>query len=721
MEEFLGAFTVASILFIIPLGGVVSSVVAARIRRNVSLTAVFRGIDRGEEKAEVEEGIVAEVESQPSGTARVLRSAREVLRRFEETAGRQWMTWAGAAVLFAGVVFFVKYAADHGWFGPTFRVSFAAALGLFLTGAGVRFVRREAGPLGKALMGVGLSITTLSIYAAHGMYDLIPTSAAFALLVITAAGGLTLSLIHDTLSVSIVSTVCALATPIFLMDGLGHRDATMAYILLVDLTVLTTAFFKRWRALDVLAFVGTWAVFAVWFAESYDAGQKTPALLWAGVFFALFSVLPAAGHLLERSKMRGERLAVLVLNAAAGLAAATLVLEEPETALGAWCAAMGIVYVVIGGFVRLRNPRDAVCYHLANGLGAGLLVTGAPMIVSQDALPPALAATGLIFASLGTFLDYFPARVSGFGVLVAGGLTAAFQVQGPSLQDGAYPLLANPDFGVSLAVCAAFAAFAVLQGLRMKTARSRADMVMMRMGGLTAAFGLLASSSEDLIRWGAAMDSEYLALASLPLMWASGALALVFTSRRTGSRTVYVGALAALATGVAFAVTSYLVPQPGWYSVVDNPRFLGAVILAWVPLVFKILGEKPRWLAELYKVLFIAMFLGALSAETYAGPFSVLDDPQRAGRAALTALTLVWAVYGAAALIAGFAKDSRTVRLAALGIFAVAVTKLAIFDLSALEEGYRIVSFAALGLTMVGGSYLYHRAQRRLQSKDAHV
>jgi len=43
--------------------------------------------------------------------------------RIERMLGRQWMTWAGVLALFLATGFFVKYAMERGWLGPTARWS----------------------------------------------------------------------------------------------------------------------------------------------------------------------------------------------------------------------------------------------------------------------------------------------------------------------------------------------------------------------------------------------------------------------------------------------------------------------------------------------------------------------------------------------------------------------------------------------------------------------
>ena len=57
----------------------------------------------------------------------------------------------------------------------------------------------------------------------------------------------------------------------------------------------------------------------------------------------------------------------------------------------------------------------------------------------------------------------------------------------------------------------------------------------------------------------------------------------------------------------------------------------------------------------------------------------------------------------------GFWKRSAFVRWQALALIAFTIGKVFLYDVSALQQGYRIVSFIALGAVLMGISYIYHR------------
>jgi uncharacterized membrane protein len=77
----------------------------------------------------------------------------------------------------------------------------------------------------------------------------------------------------------------------------------------------------------------------------------------------------------------------------------------------------------------------------------------------------------------------------------------------------------------------------------------------------------------------------------------------------------------------------------------------------------------------------------------------------------------IWLIYGAGLMMFGFWKRSAFVRWQALVLIAFTIGKVFLFDVSELEQGYRILSFIALGAVLMAISYVYHRDWLRLGSR----
>lgn len=80
-----------------------------------------------------------------------------------------------------------------------------------------------------------------------------------------------------------------------------------------------------------------------------------------------------------------------------------------------------------------------------------------------------------------------------------------------------------------------------------------------------------------------------------------------------------------------------------------------------------------------------------------------------ASRAEINAYSLAWILYSIALLAAGFKFRLKALRAASFVVMLLAVGKVFLFDASALDGLARVMSFALLGLCLIGISYLYMR------------
>ena len=93
------------------------------------------------------------------------------------------------------------------------------------------------------------------------------------------------------------------------------------------------------------------------------------------------------------------------------------------------------------------------------------------------------------------------------------------------------------------------------------------------------------------------------------------------------------------------------------------------------------------------------------AVDALAGDLTVREQ----GQAVLSAF---WSVLGLGLLWAGLRRDERTWRLAGFGLLTVAVGKVFLYDMAALDAGYRVLSFIVLGLLLLAGAYAYQRMRR---------
>jgi uncharacterized membrane protein len=75
-----------------------------------------------------------------------------------------------------------------------------------------------------------------------------------------------------------------------------------------------------------------------------------------------------------------------------------------------------------------------------------------------------------------------------------------------------------------------------------------------------------------------------------------------------------------------------------------------------------------------------------------------------------------WGLYALVLLGAGLWRGNRALRLVSLGFLLLTVGKVFLYDLGQLDGLYRIMSFLALGLSLIVVSLLYQRFVARSEA-----
>jgi len=180
----------------------------------------------------------------------------------------------------------------------------------------------------QVISGGGIAILFLSIYAAHGYYELIPAPIAFAAMVVIAALGVGLAVRQNALSLATLGTLGAFVTPVLLSTGRDAQVALYLYLIVVDLAVLAIAYYKRWRLLDIIAFIGTTILSYGWVWEWFDSKRYFSTLGFTGALFLIFAVVPLVHAAREGGKARWIDVLLIAGNAVVFLFTAMALTKE---------------------------------------------------------------------------------------------------------------------------------------------------------------------------------------------------------------------------------------------------------------------------------------------------------------------------------------------------------------------------------------------------------
>jgi hypothetical protein len=654
----------------------------------------------------------------------------------ESRIGKRWIAGAGVIVLFFGVAFFLKYAFKE-WIGPTGQVVVGALAGVAILGVGSLFIQRTWRVLGQCLAGLGLAILYATFFSAFSLYQpaVLDQQTAFAFMAVVTVAGMALAVLHNAVPIAFAAVLGGLLTPWLLSTGHDARDALFTYLMLLDLGVLAVAFFRGWRLLDALALAGTFVLYGGWYSSFYaptrPAAGLAPALAWLGAFYVVFLALPFVYHLVRRVNFTIERFVMALANAAFAFGLAWDMLREDYSfALGFVALGMAAAYVVLGAIIRRRLPDDARTLFAATAMSVTFLTMAVPLHLRAEGIMLAWAAEGPVLLYLGWRYRYAPVRAFAAAVLaVAVGRLFLSDTHWP-MHSGPFVPFATASFLTAVLVPVAMGLFALVHQRFAKGAGATAlDRAMKLTAALGGGFIAIVILHAELGGWLEREVSELAGFSAATVVWALGAAAYLAAgakARPAAGWTWGVGGLA-LCVAAALGASLFGLAMGREHVPAANVRF-GACLLAtatffayaWV-IRRTPAGDLPsRMPAAVFALAAgLVALLALLSAEAYSFCRDVIVEPVAGVRAGQMSITVVWGVFAAGLLVAGFWRRWRPLRLAGLGLFALSALKLVAVDLMHVQDIYRIVSFLVLGMLLVVASYLYHRLEKRLLATQA--
>jgi uncharacterized membrane protein len=363
------------------------------------------------------------------------------LRRHAE----QWLTGGnllvkvGVLVLFVGLAFLVRYAAERNIIPIEVRLSAVALGGVALLGIGWR-IRLRRGAYGLVLQGGAVAVLYLTVFGAMRLYGLIPPALAFPVLVGIAVLSGMLAVPQDARILATIGTAGGFAAPILASTGQGSHVALFSYYAVLNLGIIGIAWFKAWRELNLAGFLFTFTIGTVWGVLAFrpeDFATTEPFLV---LFFLLYVGVAVLFALRQPPDLRGYVDGTIVLGLPVIGFALQSALVKPYPLGLAWSAfALAGFYIGTAWILHLKAPKTfrlMVEAFLTIGVAFGTLAI--PMALDNRWTAAAWAMEGAALVWIGLRQDRLLPRLTGMALQLASG--AAFLYDPPSPY-GTWPAL----------------------------------------------------------------------------------------------------------------------------------------------------------------------------------------------------------------------------------------------------------------------------------------
>ncbi|WP_234407670.1 DUF2339 domain-containing protein [Pseudomonas bohemica] len=223
-----------------------------------------------------------------------------LLRAREWLLGGNTVLRIGVVLLFLGLAFLLRYATEGMVVPLEARYAGVAAAALALLGLGW-WLRHRNESFALLLQGTGVAVLYLTVFAAMKVHTLLVPGMALGLLIAVTVFSAILALTQNSLALACAAALGGFAAPLLTSTGDGSHVALFSYFALLNAGIFAIAWFRAWRPLNLIGFVGTFGIGCAWGLKSY-----TPELFWSTEPFLIlfFLMYLAIGLLFARRKLQ---------------------------------------------------------------------------------------------------------------------------------------------------------------------------------------------------------------------------------------------------------------------------------------------------------------------------------------------------------------------------------------------------------------------------------
>ena len=658
----------------------------------------------------------------------------------EQRIGTRWILIAGIITVLFGVGFFVKYAYDHSYLQPWTRAMIIAVSGLAALFIGEITRRRDYEIVARGTTALGFALLYAAVFSGYRFYEVINPIPAFTMAVCITIAAMTYAVVLDEVLIAFLSLFGGYLTPILCSSGQNLPRPLFTYLLILGLGAMGCAYFRRWRAVNVVAFVGTYLLYTGWFEKFYNPAQRVAeglpsqmnvALGWLVVFFVIYLITPLLYGLLRKALSRPEDVWLAAVNGVAVFYYLYRILYHSQrTQMALACVGLSAIYLAVMFLARIRCPKDQPLRISLLIMALAFLTVALPLYFKMRPLVIAWAIEGVILTAIGILYRNWWTKAAGLMAACLSFLSLCYYFK---ISEYGSPWIWNPAFGTWFFVCAAVLTEHLLyRFLNTQTEENPQPFGEQQALGDTlyvlAVALLLTGCSID---WFAHCKWHLTAAKAWEPLFFRGMIVFIIVwiwlmlIRPVCPKSILCSLCAIVVSTSGTVFTVFIMNQlyDRDFRIFLNSGFLfcclfaAALLLsAWLLARRKEKTEEADILAYAY-VLDAVVLLWILFSEQiyfywkfknqYAGPIFQWEWK------AYMYMSVLWAVYAAILVVIGFWRKLTSFRYLALALFALLLAKIFLLDTSKLEVGYRIAAFTVTGLILVAVSYLYQFARKK--------
>lgn len=683
----------------------------------------------------------------------------------EKFIGENLINKIGILILVLGISYFVKFAIDKNWISEPARVGIGIFVGgLIMTLAHKLRLNYQA--FSSVLVAGAIAVFYLTIAIAFHDYHLFGQEVAFLIMVVITAFSALVCISYNRVELAVLSLIGGFAVPFMVSTGQGSYVILFTYIAILNIGILTIAYFKKWMLINIQAYIFTIILFGAWLIKTLNEPQAPylGAFLFAFLYYVIFILMNILNSLKNKISFTALQITILISNTFIfyGEGMGIFTSYHPELR-GIFTVLLSLLNLICAYAIYIKSRQDKNVIYLLIGLSLSFITLAVPVQFKGNYITLFWAAEAVLLMWLAQRSKVVSFR---FGsVIVTALMCGSLFLDWAQLYGGEKILapLANQAFLSS--------AFAILSlGFIWKLLKADGDyqdskfQIVFNARGyrkwvqiILLIIGYLAGFLETYHQAFNYLEGSY-APGSIVVLYhfIFSALLIYGLHTREGFTKSFLLALSLLNVVLfVFVFSNFALSERQLYINLQSDGYLAYVVhfILFIPLAFfsffifrnivnlKINMNIVIWIFTFFAVYFVSAELilhsifwsvdrvgdneivkylssnpGATGerlsrAEAISNiSFEKLHDAK--SFVVKTGFPILWAVMVFVMLLIGVRKKLKHLRIAALVLLGITVIKLFVFDIRNASETGKIVAFILLGVLILIISFVYQKIKK---------
>lgn len=683
----------------------------------------------------------------------------------EKFIGENLISKIGILILVLGISYFVKFSIDKGWINEPARVGIGILSGALVMGVAHK-LRQKYSAFSSIFVAGAIAIFYFTIGIAFHQYHLFNQTLAFIILVVITGFSCLISLSYNRIELAILSLIGGFAVPFMVSTGSGNYIVLFTYILILNLGILTMAYYKKWNLVNILTFVFTVLLFGGWLIKEINLEKPhyLGAFLFGFIFYFVFILTNIINNLSHKGEFSKTQLFLLTANTFLFYTAGMVILQNYHPELkGLFTATISVLNLIYAWFLFKKFGVDKNAVYLLLGLTLTFITLAVPVQFKGNYITLFWAGEAVLLIWLAQKSKIVSYR---FGAIIVHFLMFISLLMDWVKVYSSYQILniaINPIFitGV-VAIASLFLVFSLLKketenceqfGIAFNPILYRNFIFIVGLG-VSYLVGILEVSyqaNDFIIEWSSMVSFpitfHLLFCATLYYFMSKNVsptiqnlaktLAIIniilyafyFTPFVLDEQKAYINGFITKHIGFYLHYISLLIVMYFGYSLYtknkENPFFSNANhMFTWMGTFFIIYIAS----SELMLHGLMALNTPISPEEIKASPFyeSYKNSPEylkelassqkiESSRTKIlkTSFPVLWGILAFLFLIIGIKKEFKTLRIVALSLLGLTIVKLFFYDISNVSETGKIIAFILLGVLVLIIAFVYQKTKAR--------